>query len=94
MPASHKPRYPRSAAMVAALRRTAGLQQLHLAEATGIHRTTINLYERGERRPTGPHWRKIEKACGLTRIELAGRLLEFAGVTAKTSDINSNKEET
>lgn len=53
----------------ARLRREAGLSAIDIAQAVGVTRQTIHLWERGARRPSG--------ARGLAYLEL---LAEIAGV--------------
>lgn len=58
-------------------RQAARLTQAQLAEATGLHRTYIASFERGERNPSFLTLAKIARGLGVSVVELLSRVQAF-----------------
>ncbi|MCU0278893.1 MAG: helix-turn-helix transcriptional regulator [Candidatus Nanopelagicales bacterium] len=61
-----------ASALISRSRRERGYSQAELARRSGIPRTAINAYERGQRTPTARTLARLVEACGL-RLEVADR---------------------
>jgi len=84
----HSPPNPVLKALIKVLRierEAKGLNYEQLAAATGLHRTTLGLYERGERCPTVEAALQIAEALGMPLSALI-RKAEEAAVSGKISE--------
>lgn len=76
-----------AAALLASVRRAAGLTQSQLAERAGVAQSMVAAYETRRRQPTVPTLRRLLQAAGAT-LQLAadrGRPVDSTGFTARSA---------
>lgn len=74
---------------LAAARKRAGLTQQELADRLGVARSTINMYELGNREPKDEMVEKLAEALGTTPAEITG----WSAIPRGFLEVNNGNEE-